>query len=276
MNKFLIILCTAICAVLNGNAFVANPVMEVEVTKFGLCLQSYSSEAYTYQACYLVEGSDATYTIYDYEFNVTKKFTLENVVSETSRPTCINRFNDEADVIVSRGVFTQRYYEDQEEEQYCVVFHNYEENRYIVYNDRGDIVGELPQDDDGEVGYFMMSVATEGPTYYVTQDSEGKYTFWNFDEGNGVNEIKAAESNLSAYPNPLHGQQTLTIKLPHTADSDTVLTILDTNGLQSITEKVEAGQSRVEISGGALSSGINVYSLRYSNGKTFSGKLIKE
>lgn len=282
MKKILVFLVTVTCAVLSGNAFIAKPTMEVEGIFGAYLYGSSEGESYTYQASYQIDNSDVTYTIYDYSFDIESKFTLVNVVSEDSHPTNLQNISVyDQSIIVSTGIFTGKRYEDTDDTIYCVVFYNSKENRYLVYNDRGETVGELPLNADGHKGYFMMSVVNEGPTYYVTvdeaeTDENREYTFWNFEEGDGVEEIRSAQTDLSAYPNPLHEQQNLTIKLPYLADNNTVLSILDMSGLQSINKKVEVGQNKIEISGGLLSSGVNVYTLKYSNGETFSGKLIKE
>lgn len=282
MKKILVFLVTATCAILYGSAFVAKPAMEAEGLFGAYLYGSSKGESYTYQASYLIDDSDVTYTIYDYRLNIEHKFTLVDVVSEDSHPTNLQNISVyNQSIIVSTGIFTGKRYEDTDETIYCVIFYNSKENKYLVYNDRGEIVGELPLNTNGHKGYFMMSVVNEGPTYYVTVDEDetdenSEYTFWSFEEGDGVEEIRAAQTGLSAYPNPLHEQQTLTIKLPYLADNNTVLTILDMSGLQSINKKVEIGQNQVEISGGLLPSGINIYTLKYSNGETFSGKLIKE
>lgn len=282
MKKFIIFLVTATCAIFYGSAFVAKPAMEVEGT-FGAYLSGSSEEeSYTYQASYLIDGSDVTYTIYNWHFDIEHKFTLVDVVSEDSHPTNLQNISVyDQSIIVSSGIFTGEWYEDTDEPIYCVIFYDSKDNKYLVYNDRGEIVGELPLNANGQKGYFMMSVVSEGPTYYVTVDEDetdknSGYTFWSFEEGVGVEEIRSAQTGLSVYPNPLHEQQTLTIKLPYLADNNTVLTIFDMSGLQSINKKVEVGQSQIEISGGLLSPGMNVYTLEYSNGETFSGKLIKE
>lgn len=295
MKKLLVIF-AILCAVLNGSAFNASRATTIKGT-FGAFLRQWNSEAFTYWAMYEISGSDITYTVYGYSvvndeyyedeededeeinnnredrmFEIEKKFTLHNVISENSYPVGIKLIGTSQEVIVSAGFFETI---EEGPDPFCVTI--YDNGKYLVYNDEGNMIGELPLNEKGEVGAFMLSVICDGNALYVTNDKEsGSYTTWVFAQGSGVKEIGASGNKAKAYPNPLTEGQTVTVELPYPADQNTLVVVSDLNGRQMVKKNIKAGQNEVQISANLLSDGMNIYTLIYSDGKSYSGKLIKE
>jgi len=225
-------------------------------------------------------GSDAKITIYNDDLSIKEQFTLKGVVSY-ERPEYsyvydiqYNLHSPRTDgIIATRGLFTK------DGSWVIAVYKNDDKDRserIILYSSEGKKLCELPKIDEYAYApcFICMSGLYARTPYYCIDADDGTIVY-TFEDVNGVVIPKAVASNVKAYPNPLPSGTPLTIDLEREADSNTILTITDLNGRQVCRERVLPGLASVRVSP-KFSRGLHIYTVIYSDGESFSGKVAAE
>jgi len=239
-------------------------------------------------------GSDARITIYNADFSIKEQFTVEGVISYEIKTSEYNGekykkytagvdiinfnldFYDNSGIIASRGIFTQ------DGSWVILVSHvNELERNYYLYSSKNKKICPLQSR-----GYIALSEIANGTPYYYTTEEvsnelDGQYlsdsitTIWSFNDVNGVITPTAIASSVKAFPNPLPAGTTLKIDLNREADNNTILTITDLDGRQEYRKRVRPGETSVQVSP-KFSHGLHIYTIIYSNGESYSGKVAAE
>jgi len=238
-------------------------------------------------------SSDALITIYNTDFSIKEQFTIKGAFSYviktndngtkskdwTSEVLSIYFDLSETGIIASRGLFTK--------DGSWVIFKRV---RDADYKYLGDWEGQLYSSNNKKVcslkeygltgyGTIGLSEITTGTPFYYSgyTDEQGcrRTTIWSFEDVNGVVTPKAVASNVKAYPNPLPSGTPLSLELDREADSNTILTITDLDGRQVYRERVRPGKANVQVSP-KFSRGLHIYTVIYSDGESFSGKVAAE
>ena len=219
------------------------------------------------------ESAEDKVTIIDNNFNVVETISLEGKLEENERITSlyVSHF-DTGDIAASRGLFTT-------DGKWCVVVRDSSTSNYAVYNSDGNkIIDSLPASSYGDPGDVWLKNIHSGKPYYVTKIGDLKYysyNVWSFTGGSSAGITAQIVNTVAAYPNPLPAGASLTINLPKEADSHTIVTIADMNGRQVLRRTVENLATEISISP-RFCHGAYIYTVIYSDGTSFSGKVATE
>jgi len=230
-------------------------------------------------------GSDAQITIYNDDLSIKEQFTVKGVISYEIMENGYQNYksrvgatwfnidiNPTSDIIATRGLFTK-------DSSWVITVRNDDDHnstRTILYSSEGKKLCELPKLDYHEQGFICLSGLTARTPYYcIHGEDSGTITIYTFEDVNGVVTPKAVASNVKAYPNPLPSGTPLQIDLNREADNNTILTITDLDGRQVCRERVRPGLASVRVSP-KFSRGLHIYTVIYSDGESFSGKVAAE
>jgi len=243
-------------------------------------------------------GSDAQITIYNDDFSVKEQFTVKGVISyeiekDDNGKDRYKRYKSgvrgiestidpDSEIIATRGLFTKDGLWTVAVDKNDIVDNYPRFTKCVLYSSNSKKVCELPTEGWDRI---WLSRFTTGTPYYCTTIDVGtldaqfkedyQYIIWLFEDVNGVVTPKAVASNVKAYPNPLPSGTPLTIDLDREADSNTILTITDLDGRQVYRERVRPGKANVQVSP-KFSRGLHIYTVIYSDGESFSGKVAAE
>ncbi len=226
-------------------------------------------------------GNDGKVTIYDENMDELTSFIIKNVgpdgkyefVGLDTSFSGNGELNAYESVYVTRGVFT-----NDNKWCYCLADEN---GKMYVYNEDGNLVGELPfnLDDYAWPEFHLSNVYSGKPFISITTFPEGEESapvnyIWSF-YGTSGTWAPTVKMQVRAYPNPLPGGEPLTIELPEPAGADTFVCINDLRGRQVFRRRVNAGETSFKVHN-RFSHGAYVYTVINKSGVVASGKLLAE
>lgn len=226
-------------------------------------------------------GNDIEVAIFGEKFAVEKKFTIHDFATKYNTDAYDRIFMDHMwissvdtqDVVVTRNFFIKN-------NKWCILLClqkgvNYPDiiYKYIVIDEDGNNLGEVPCDNDGEVGDLFFDGFYQGHPYLKREEENGTLQLYTFTGQAGIEPVKVA-SFAKAYPNPLPAGQTFHVDLTQAADEATYISVVDMNGRQVLRKKIAYGETSCQISG--IRHGQYIYTVIYKNGESVSDKLIAE
>lgn len=225
-------------------------------------------------------GNDIEVTIFNDQFVVEKKFTIKDFASKcnisgSDKISLSDMWVESADmqsVVVSRNFFVKN-------NKWCVLLgpsNNVEGDKYIVMDEDGNLLGELPTLPRGEDPDIFLSGFYQGTPYMLLRTgSEESFQLYKFTGQAGIQAVKVA-TVAKAYPNPLPAGQTFNVELAQPADNATFISVVDMKGRQILRRRIAPNETVCHIPGSRVSNGQYIYTVVYGNGETVSGKLLAE
>ncbi len=218
-------------------------------------------------------GNGGKVTVYDGNMEEIKSFIIKDagpdgkylVVFDTDFSG--NEIFSEGGVYVTRGLFTN-------DNKWCYCLAD-ESGRAYVYNEDGNLVGELPLnfldllDEYAWPEFHLSNVYSGKPfistTHFSESDDDPTINYiWSF-YGTSGTWAPTVKMQVRAYPNPLPGGELLTIELPEPAGADTFVCINDLRGRQVFRRRVNVGETSFKVHN-RFSHGAYVYTVINKSG----------
>ncbi len=172
------------------------------------------------------------------------------------------------DILVTQHLFN-------DDDLYEVVFRGDDDSRWI-YNEKGEFLGEIPAP-------AKQLYEHNGKMFFYAEYDEGTDhrtvgALYAINKGNNaVMTIAADESRLTANPNPVKSDETVTLTLPVDVSSNMIVKVFSTHGVLLIKQECTKGENKISIPAYRLASGVNPVVVMDNDGNILStGKIIRE
>lgn len=285
MKKFLLLSSFVVGALMTNAAGIPGNTVTIPYGTIDMAIDGENM----YRCIAVKSNNDVEYTILNPDFSVLKKFRLKNIVNNSDNGFQLIPYYLEVEavdinyeVIATKGLFSS-------DGKWCVVMwtESGDNDSYSVYNEDGQKLFDLPIShyvdnynmEEYSPGDIYLDNVTTGKPVYVTYNGydtpdDGQsmeYTSWTFNTSS-VN-APAVSNKFKVYPNPLSNGNPLTVELPAPADAHTIFIVNDLKGRQAFRREVARGENSFRVSP-RFTNGAYVYTVIYSDGSSFSGKLI--
>ena len=219
-------------------------------------------------------GKPFTYEIVLLSEKVEKVYSFSIKVPEDHdyiRPLEI--IGDDGGYYINDILVTQYLFND--DDLYEIVLKGDDDSRWI-YNEKGEFLGEIPApakklyEHNGKMYFYAeYDEGTDGRTVGALYEiNKG---------GNAVMTVAAEATRLTASPNPVKTEESVTITLPSPASSDMIVKVFSTEGMLLTMKECLKGENKVFIPAYRLSNGVNPVVVMDADGNIIStGKIIRE
>ena len=218
-------------------------------------------------------GKPFVYEIILLNENVEKVYSFSVKAPEDHDYCSTFNFANDGGSYINDIIVTQYLFND--DDLYEIVFRGSDDSRWI-YNEKGEFLGEIPPhvnklyEHNGKIYlYAEYDEGTNGETISALYEVNKA--------NNAVMTVSADKTRLTASPNPVKYEETVTITLPIEISSDKLVKVFNTDGVLLITKECPKGENKISIPAYRLANGVNPIVVMDAEGKILStGKIIRE